>query len=491
MKRAPAILTVLLLFGACRKGDERPNFLVVVVDDLRWDDAGAYGHPFVQTPNIDRIAREGALFRNAFATTPLCSPSRATILTGLYSHHHGIVDNTNRSARSHELETFPARLHEAGYETAFLGKWHMGNDETRRPGFDYWVSMKGQGEAVDPMLHENGTSRRVEGYVTDILTDRAVEFLSKRREKPFVLFLAHKALHPNVVQHDDGSTSSIGEGGFVPAERHRGLYASDEISRRPSYAMAPAGKPALERAIDGLPPLGPETVTPDETIRDRLRMLQAVDESLGRLLESLEAAGTLDETVVVVTSDHGYFYGEHGLSAERRLAYEETIRIPLLIRYPSRLRAGAEIEPIALTLDLAPTFLDLAGVEHAPLDGRSLAPLFAGRPEDWRREFSIEYYSDTVFPRIVNMGYRAVRTERYKYIRYLELEGMDELYDLETDPYEMTNLIGSPEHEALREELSQRTRLTSVPMGSMVMEISSPFASVKSLGGTTPVPVRR
>jgi len=453
-----AILPLLLL-PRCRDVDERPNFLVVVVDDLRFDDVGAYGHPFARTPHIDRIAREGALFRNAFATTPLCSPSRANILTGLYTRNHGILDNTNRSARSHELVTFPRRLHDAGYETAFLGKWHMGNDETRRPGFDYWVSMKGQGEAVDPVLHQNGKSERVEGYVTDLLTDRAVQFLSTERKKPFVLFLAHKALHPNIVQHDDGSTTDIGEGGFIPAERHRGLYADDEIPRRPSYGAPPVGKPALERAIEGLPPLGPATVTGDETIRDRLRMLMAVDESLGRILQTLESLGTLDQTVVVVTSDHGYFYGEHGLSDERRLAYEETLRIPLLVRFPPRVARGSVVDPMALTIDLAPTFLELGGVEPGALDavdavdGRSLVPLLTGKPDEWRRSFLVEYESDTVFPRIVNMGYRAVRTERYKYIRYLELPGMDELYDLETDPYEMKNVVASPDYEDIRVEL--------------------------------------
>lgn len=446
-------LLALLLLPRCRDVDERPNFLVVVVDDLRFDDVGAYGHPFVRTPHIDRIAREGALFRNAFATTPLCSPSRANILTGLYTHHHGILDNTNRSARSHELVTFPRRLHDAGYETAFLGKWHMGNDETRRPGFDYWVSMKGQGEAIDPVLHENGKSEQVDGYVTDLLTDRAVQFLSTEREKPFVLFLAHKALHPNIVQHDDGSTTDIGEGGFIPADRHRGLYADDEIPRRPSYGAPPVGKPALERAIEGLPPLGPATVTGDETIRDRLRMLMAVDESLGRILQTLESLGTLDETVVVVTSDHGYFYGEHGLSDERRLAYEETLRIPLLVRFPPRVARGSVVDPMALTIDLAPTFLELGGVEPGTVDGRSLVPLLTGEAGEWRRSFLAEYESDTVFPRIVNMGYRAVRTERYKYIRYLELPDMDELYDLETDPYEMRNVVASPDYEDVRVEL--------------------------------------
>ena len=450
------VLLLLLVSIRCGKVDERPNFLVVVVDDLRQDDLGAYGHPFVKTPNIDRVAREGALFANAFATTPLCSPSRANILTGLYARRNGITDNTNRSERSHELQTFPRLLDAAGYETAFLGKWHMGNDETRRPGFDYWVSMKGQGEAIDPNLHENGTTRKVEGYVTDLLTDRAVEFLSREREDPFVLFLAHKALHPNIIQHDDGTSTPIGEGGFIPAERHRGLYADAEIPRSPSYGSPPAGKPALERAIDGLPPLGPATVLPDGAIRDRLRMLMAVDESLGRMLAVLEERGELENTVIVVTSDHGFFYGEHGLSEERRLAYEESLRIPLVVRYPPLVRPGSVVEPMVLTLDLAPTFLDLGGAPLPPLDGRSLVPLLKGDESGWRDAFFVEYYSDIVFPRIVNMGYEAVRTERYKLIHYVELQDMDELYDLETDPSEMTNLIGSADHAAVREDLYSR-----------------------------------
>ncbi len=451
-----ALLFSVLGLVHCRQADERPNFLVVVVDDLRWDDVGAYGHPFVQTPNIDRVAREGARFQNAFATTPLCSPSRANILTGLYARRNGITDNTNRSERSHELQTFPRLLDAAGYDTAFLGKWHMGNDETRRPGFDYWVSMKGQGEAIDPNLHENGETRKVEGYVTDLLTDRAVEFLSRDRDEPFLLFFAHKALHPNIIQHDDGSSTPIGEGGFIPAERHRTLYGDAEIPRRPSYGVPPEGKPALERAIDGLPPLGPGTVFPDGAIRDRLRMLLAVDEGLGRMLEVLEKRGELESTVVVVTSDHGFFYGEHGLSEERRLAYEESLRIPLLVRYPSVARPGTLIEPMALTIDLAPTLLELGGVASEPLDGRSLVPLLRGETEGWRDLFFVEYYSDIVFPRIVNMGYEAVRTERHKLIHYLELEGMDELYDLETDPNEMTNLIGSEDYEDVRRELYSR-----------------------------------
>ncbi len=432
----------------------RPNLLLIVVDDLRFDDFGAAGHPFARTPHLDRVAREGAQFGSFFAVTPLCSPSRANILTGLQTRHHGILDNTDRSPLSHRLKTFAPVLKAAGYRTGFIGKWHMGNDPTPRPGFDYWVAMKGQGEVADPELFEEGRLARAAGYVTDIFTDRAVSFIERSPAAPFLLILSHKALHPNKVQNADGTSQAIGEGGFIPAERHKALYTGARPPRRPNYAVPPKGKPALERPIPGLKPLGPETVTPDETIRDRLRMLAAVDEGLGRIIASLEKLGSLDRTVVMIVGDNGFFYGEHGLSEERRLAYEESIRLPLLLRYPPRVKAGSAPTAMALTIDLAPTILELAGAPELPgIDGRSLVPLFTATPSDWRTSFLIEYTTDIVFPRTLKMGYDAVRTERYKFIRYRELEGMNELYDLQADPYELTNLIAAPDAANLRRQM--------------------------------------
>jgi len=439
-------------------GAARPNFVVVLVDDMRWDEVRAAGHPFADTPNMDRLAREGARFLNAFATTPLCSPSRAVLLTGQYAHTNGIVDNTARL--SHGLPTFPIELERAGYETAFIGKWHMGNDDSPRPGFTRWVGMRGQGEAVDPVLNVDGGRQATTGYVTDVLTDFAVDFIDRPHSRPFLVYLSHKAVHPNITQRDDGSTVALADQpeGFVAAERHRGRYAGQVMPRRPSAFKPPTGKPALLRQIDDLPPLGRATATSDDEMRGRLEMLLAVDESLGRIVETLERRGTLDDTVVVLTSDHGYFYGEHGLNEERRLAYEETIRIPLLVRYPAGAPAGTTPVEMTLTIDLAPTLLELAGLEPGPgLQGRSLVPVLRGARRDWRASFLIEYYSDTVFPRIRNMGYVAARTERYKLIHYLELDGMDELYDLEADPFEERNLVGDPlaagALEAMRAEL--------------------------------------
>ena len=450
-----AILIVLILclgLSSCntrsRKSSDatqRPNIIVVLVDDMRWDEYGAAGHNYIQTPNIDRLAREGASFKNAFATTPLCSPSRASFLTGQYPHTNGIVDNQEHDELSHELETFPKLLQAGGYETAFMGKWHMGNDDTKRPGFDEWVSLKGQGEAIDPNLNINGERQLIKGYVTDILTDYSLRFINKERTAPFLLYLSHKALHPNVVQRDDGSIANIGEGGFVPADRHKHMYDSAVFKRRPNANIPPSDKPALARKIDPLPLLSSETSTSESTIRERAEMLMAVDESLGKLMEALEVKGVLDNTIIVFTSDHGYWYGEHCLDDERRLAYEEGIRIPMLMRYPALVPSGSAFDDMTLSIDLAPTLVEMAGLTPGKqFQGRSLVPIINKSAKEWRKSFLIEYYSDKVFPRIVNMGYKAVRTERYKYIHYTDLDGMDELYDLQSDPYELKNSINDP-----------------------------------------------
>lgn len=433
----------------------RPNVVVVMVDDLRWDEIGCAGHPFVRTPHIDRLAREGARFRNAFCTTPLCSPVRACLLTGLHTHHHGIYDNINRSQQSHRLKTFPQAMQRAGYTTAYVGKWHMGNDDTPRPGFDHWVSMKGQGTSFDPVLNSNGDRTQHRGHTTDVLNAAAATFVRRQGKQPFCLYVAHKALHPELTQRDDGSITDPQAAKFLPAKRHQNLYADAAIPRRLNVTDTLTGKPALLRKIDGLPPLGPATGTSDETVRDRLRMLAGVDEGVGLLLTELEQSGVLNDTVFIFTSDHGYWYGEHGLSVERRLAYEEGIRVPLLIRYPKRIEAGRLIDELAVSTDLAPTVLDLAQVtESFPVDGRSLVPLLKGDSvEDWRTSFLIQYNTDTVFPRVYKMGYRAIRTRHWKYIRFNELEGMDELYDLRHDPYEMNNVIDHREAQAVRRQL--------------------------------------
>ena len=447
-----------ILLGTTGFSTERPNVIVILVDDLRWDELGCTGHPFARTPNIDRIANEGARFRNAFCTTPLCSPSRANLLTGLQTRNHGILDNTNRSEQSHKLKTFPMMLQQSGYETAYIGKWHMGNDDSARPGFSHWIGIKGQGTSFDPVLNENGQRTENYGHTTDVLNTKALEFIRRKHTKPFCLYLAHKALHPELVQRDDGSITDPKAARFLPAKRHESFYSDNAIPRRLNVITDLKGKPALQRKIEGLPPLGRETGTSDETVRDRLRMLAGVDDGIGKIFDSLEFSGHLDDTLLIFTSDHGYWYGEHGLSVERRLAYEEGMRIPLLIRHPGSTKAGRVIDEMALTIDLAPTVLGLCNVQSgSTFDGHSLAPLLRGEgTPEWRDSFVAEYNTDTVFPRVHKMGYRAIRTEKWKLIRYKDLEGMDELYDLVEDPYEMKNLIGSAEAKEIEKELGAK-----------------------------------
>ena len=268
-----------------------------------------------------------------------------------------------------------------------------------------------------------------------------------------------------MTQRDDGTLSDPSAETFIPAKRHEHLYADAKIPRRPNVFDTLLGKPALTRSIEGVPPLGPGTGSRDQAILGRQRMLAAVDEGVGQIFQTLEQTGQLDDTVFVFTSDEGYFYGEHHLSVERRLAYEESIRIPLLIRYPGLIRPGT-LDEMVLNIDVAPTLLDLAGT-GAPeaMHGRSLLSLLRGEAVRWRSAFLVEYYSDKVFPRIQNMGYTAVRGQRYKYIRYNELRGMDELYDLQADPYEMKNLVAEParqpallEMQAELEKLKQQAR---------------------------------
>lgn len=421
MTRREALATPFFAAPLLAK-DSRPNFLFVLVDDLRYNATGYAGHPFVKTPNIDRIAREGAIFDNAFVTTPLCSPSRASFLTGRYVRSHGVLDNTDHNELSHRLITWPRLLHDAGYETGYVGKWHMGTDSTPRPGFDRWVSFKGQGVYNDPLLNIDGQDTQERGYITDLLTGHAVEFLKKPHSKPFALYLAHKAVH----------------GPFTPAERHKDLFANETIQRTPNAQDNWDGKPALQRDVNGKPPvkgLGPS----DDVIKNQLRCLTAIDEGLGHILKTLEQTRQMDNTFIVFTSDNGYFWGEHHLG-DKRWAYEESLRIPMAMRYPKLIKAGTRVKEMVMNVDMAPTMLSLGGGK-APdnLQGRSILPLFKGRVRDWRTSFLSEYFMEKNFPRVPS--WQAVRDSEWKYIHYPDLNGGDELYNLKKDPYEMQNLV--------------------------------------------------
>ena len=420
----PVLIASMLFAGIASAAP--PNIVFILTDDLRFDALSIAGHPFVKTPNIDRIGREGARFRNMFVTTPLCSPSRASFLTGQFVHKHGVLDNTDHNELSHKLVTYPALLRRAGFETAFMGKWHMGTDDMPRPGFDRWVSFKGQGAYNDPDLNFDGKRVKTPGYITDILNDEAVKFLKQPHKKPFILYLAEKAVH----------------GPFTPADRYKDLFTNDTIQRAPNTKDTLEGKPVLQRKIGDLPPIGPGTGPNDQVVRNQLRTLMAVEESVGKILKTLEDLKQLDNTVVVFTSDNGYFWGEHGLG-DKRAAYEESIRTPLVIRYPKLIRAGTVLDQMVLNVDIAPTMMEIAG-QTVPdtFQGRSLVPLFRNKDAPWRTSLLAEYYEEKGNPRIPT--YKAIRTPRSKYIHYLNLDGMDEFYDLTLDPYEMNNVVDKP-----------------------------------------------
>jgi N-acetylglucosamine-6-sulfatase len=449
----------------------RPNFLVILIDDLRFDEFGAGGHPYMKTPHVDRLAADGALFERAFHTTPICSPNRASIMTGQYASRHGIIDNVARDAMSHRLPNYHLELQRLGYETAHVGKWHMGNDGKPRPGYHHWVSFDGHGSLTDPRLNVNGAYEERRGYMTDLLNEEALAFVERRRDRPFSLFLAHKAVHPDAHQAADGTLDMARFGGYVAAERHRGLYAGAVFPRKPNM-LAPAEivkqKPAWAdafalRATESSQRLlaAIQAGTQDE-IRQRARMMAAVDEGVGTLLEALARRRQLDNTLILFLGDNGYFFGEHGLGPERRFAYEEGIRAPFVLRFPRRVRGGARIRDLVICQDIAPTLVELAGGRPgAHIQGRSLLPLLAGRRRGWRKSFLIEYWAEQAMPWLVGMTYKAVRSARYKLIHWVNRarDGeLDELYDLERDPFELRNLARSARHARIRQALRRDMR---------------------------------
>ena len=435
--------------GGGEPGPTRPNIVFLLLDDVRYDDV--LGHPFADLPNLERLVREGASFERFFTSAPLCSPSRAVFMSGQYPFRNGIVDNGERAEQSHQMTTFPSLLHEAGYRTGFFGKWHMGHeDDSPRPGFDRWVSFVGQGVYFDPELNVDGEPAQGYGYMTDLLTDEAVSFIvASSPDEPFLAVVAHKAVHPEIFPNYVRT--------FPPAPGDEELYAGATLARSPNWRAPMAGKPALSRPVDYTDPRSPEGGLPDDIVYDRLRMLSAVDRGVGRVIAALESMGILDQTVFVVTSDQGFFYGEFGLAQERRLAYEPSVHIPLIVRYPPLVQPSSSPRALASNIDVAPTLLELGGAAiPGDMDGTSLVPALENDEATVRDDLLIEYYTDEVFPRLQNMGYKAIRSDRYKFIRYEDLEGMDELYDLDADPYELHNLLPDSASSGLVDQLSDR-----------------------------------
>jgi arylsulfatase A-like enzyme len=475
---------------------KRPNILFMMSDDHAFQAISCYDGRLNSTPNIDRLAKDGVRFTSSFCTNSICAPCRAVLLTGKYSHVNGVIDNAVVFDGSQT--TFPKLLQKAGYRTALFGKWHLKSDPT---GFDYWNILPGQGDYYNPEMIEMGERKKRQGYVTEIVTDDCLEWLGKRdRSKPFCVLLHHKAPHRN----------------WQPATKYLGLYADEakplpetfaddyatrsdaarrqqmriadhmtlnsdlkiapdatpgddtpgEAADRKNYEamlnrMTPEERAAFEEAYRAdneafrkANPSGPELAAwkYQRYIKDYLRCIASVDESVGRVLDYLEKEDLADDTLVVYTSDQGFYLGEHGWF-DKRFMYEESLRMPLLVRFPKEIPPRIDERDMVLNLDFAPTFLDYAGVEApAEMQGRSMRAVLRGKPpKDWRTSV---YYHFFEFP-AVHMVKRhfGVRTARYKLIHfYYDIDAW-ELYDLEKDPRELNNVYGDPANAPIVAEL--------------------------------------
>ncbi len=428
----------------------RPNILFIMSDDHAAHAISAYGSRVNKTPNIDRIAREGMRFDECMCTNSLCAPSRAVILTGKYSHLNGVTDNSRRFDGSQQ--TLPKLLGKAGYQTAIVGKWHL---KTPPAGFDYSNVLPGQGVYHNPVMIENGVRKKNTGYVTDLITDAALEWLKNRRaDVPFFMMLHHKAPHAN----------------WEPDEKHLSLYEHSDIPEPPTLNDTYEGRTdqirnhrlhvgpkQWELHFKRFGPL-PEGMSEQEAkervyqvfMKNYLRCIASVDDNVGRVLDYLEQAGLRDNTIVMYTSDQGFFLGDHGLY-DKRFMYEQSLRMPLLMRYPKEISPGSVADEIVLNLDFAPTLLDYACASiPADIQGRSFRAIASGRtPSDWRMAMYYRFYESAfgIGPQ------EGVRTQRYKLVHFLYGDKGWELYNLEKDPEEMKNLFGDPEHRRLVETL--------------------------------------
>jgi N-acetylglucosamine-6-sulfatase len=452
MGMAGACFTLSGLSNAISATKKNPNILFILTDDQRYDAMGRVGNPpWLRTPNIDRLANEGLLFKNAFCTNSLCAPSRSSFLTGKYCNKTGVVDNFRDLPAENTI--FPQLLQQAGYETAFIGKWHMGSQNGPQPGFDRWVGFVGQGVYFDPVLNIDGKDSKHSGYMTDLLNGFALDFLKKKREKPFCMYLCHKAVH----DFRD------------PAPRYAKLYDREIYLLPPNANYSLEGKPNCVRERSDTLKSGkfpPEPEKWQEYTRQYYRCLAAVDDGVGQILKTLDELGERENTIIVFAGDNGYFLGEHGLW-DKRFAYEASIRIPFIFYFPKMIAPGSVRDEIVLNIDYAPTMLDLAGVP-IPLymQGKSLRPLLEVKKTKWREDFLYHYHievdlskmtseeKDKFYKQWKDLGLdpapllvpenMAVRNKEWKYITYPGANETDELYNLVNDPYEMKNLISDP-----------------------------------------------
>ena len=453
----PLLLSGFLSAAAFGATSAQPNVLFILCDDLRPEAIGAYGSPHVKTPHIDALAQSGVRFTNTFCTTSLCSPSRASILTGLYASRHGVRDNFTELSAS--LPHWPGRLRETGYATAYVGKWHMGeNNDAPRPGFDWFITHKGQGKYFDTEWRVNGgQSAVVKGYYTHVVTDFALDWLKTRAAtpgQPWALCIGQKAPHSF----------------YTPEEKYAHAFDAVKVSY-PASAFTLDGKPDWIRqrlttwhGIYGplfewrknFPDTRPEAVVDFQAmVRAYWGTVLSVDDSVGRLVAYLKATGQYDNTVIVFMGDNGLLEGEHGM-VDKRAMHEPSIRIPLIVRGPG-ISPGRTVTGQVLAMDLAPSLLDLCGAPAlANLQGRSWRALANGRDPAWRTAWFYEYNYEKQFPYTPNI--RGVRTDDWKFMHYPHGDGspdkhLPELYDLKEDPKELRNLAANPKFAAQRRDL--------------------------------------
>jgi N-acetylglucosamine-6-sulfatase len=440
-------LTRSLAGSAAEAVRKKRNIIFILIDDMRFDSMSCMGHPFLKTPNLDRMVRDGVLFENAFVTTSLCSPSRASILTGQYAHKHGVLDNATLLRPG--TRTFPLELQKAGYDTAFIGKWHMGGSTDKpRPGFDRWVSFRGQGTYTNPTFNVDGKQVPREGYVTDLITDYSVKWLKNRTANPFFLYMSHKAVHAM----------------FVPAPRHKDAFAGMKPPPHPpSMADTPEnyqGKPRWVRrqrhSWHGVDYMYHDETDFDRFIIDYNRTMLGVDDSVGSLLQTLDQLGILNSTLIIFMSDNGFLHGEHGL-IDKRCMYEESIKVPMIVHCPEIVPPGRRSRRVVLNIDVAPTILDAAGLPSPEgVQGASFLPLARGEEVPWRNAMLYEYFWERPFVQTPTV--LGVRTERYKYCWYHGVFDLNELYDLKDDPHEMRNLIDDPRYFEVRRQMERKLR---------------------------------
>lgn len=437
------------------QGLQRPNILYIMADDHAAHAITAYGSRINRTPQIDRIAREGMRFDNCFVTNSICTPSRAAILTGKYSHLNG-VPVFNRFDGSQP--TLAKYLQAAGYHTGMIGKWHLGSDPT---GFDYWNILPGQGLYHQPVFIDMGQRKKHQGYVTDLITDFSLEFLKRRpKDKPFFLMCHHKAPHRNW-QPDEKHAKQFENAKIPEPETFHDDYAtrSDaarEAAMRIDRDLTPTDykKPLPE----GLSELQIKQWKYQRYMQDYLACVASIDENVGRLLDYLDAEGLAENTIVIYTSDQGFFLGDHNWY-DKRFMYEESLRMPFLMRWPARIKPGTVSEGMILNVDFAPTLLAAAGLRvPADMQGRSFLPLLSGQtPKDWRTSMYYRYYHYPQHHRV--QPHYGLRTTRYKLIYFNKLDQW-ELFDLQKDPRELKNVYGDPAYaETLKQLKDELYRL--------------------------------